>query len=143
MKAFAILSREIRDFLAVFKAILAATSIVSVDVASHRAATSADFAVVVERLTAIIASIKDARTLARWMRNTAPQKDVEQRLRLTCHIVGMLVTFESPAVVQAWLIGLNPELQDASPIKLLRDGAVETDGKRVLDAARGFVARPD
>jgi hypothetical protein len=77
------------------------------------------------------------------MQNTIPHKDVERRLRLSCHVAAMLVTFESPAVVQAWLIGLNPELNDASPIKLLRDGAIETDGKGVLGAARVFAARQD
>jgi hypothetical protein len=51
----------------------------------------------------------------------------------------MLVKFDSPAVVQAWLIGLNPELNDRVPISLLRDGD-EVDGKEVLRAARAFVA---
>jgi hypothetical protein len=54
MKRLAILTRKIRYFAADLKATMAATNIVSVDVACHRAATSADFPLVVEKLTAII-----------------------------------------------------------------------------------------
>jgi hypothetical protein len=118
------------------------------DLASHRIATSADFPSIVEKLVAIIgrkltsyvAGIKDARAIDRWLQNAAPQKDVERRLRLTYQIVAMLEGFDSHAVVQAWLIGLNPELDDEVPIKLLREGDIEKDGKRVLGAARAFVA---
>jgi len=52
----------------------------------------------------------------------------------------MLAEFDSAAVIQAWLIGLNPELDDAVPIDLLRSGDIQYDGKKVLNAARAFVA---
>ncbi len=118
------------------------------DLQAHRKATSADFRQVVEdlvgiigrKLTAYIASVKDARAIDRWLQNSAPQKDVERRIRLAYHLASMLVTFDSPAVVQAWLTGLNPELDDAVPITLLREGDLEQDGKRLLSAARAFVA---
>jgi hypothetical protein len=62
------------------------------------------------------------------------------RIRLAYHIAGMLAKFDSKAVVQAWLVGLNPELDDAVPITLLREGSPEVDGKKVLNAARAFIA---
>jgi hypothetical protein len=118
------------------------------DLASHRVATSADFPSIVEKLVAIIgrkltsyvAGIKDARAIDRWLQNGAPQKEVERRLRLTYQIAAMMAGFDSPAVVQAWLIGLNPELDDQVPLKLLREGDIEENGRRVLGAARAFVA---
>lgn len=118
------------------------------DLPSHRKATSATFPALIEslvaiigrKLTAYIADVKDARAVDRWMQNATPQGDVERRLRLTYQIAAMLAEFDSPAVVQAWLIGLNPELDDAVPINLLREGDIEKDGKRVLGAARAFVA---
>jgi len=92
-------------------------------------------------LTAYIASIKDARAIDRWLHEQVrPQRDVEARLRLAYHIAARLSEFDTPAVIQAWLLGLNPELDDAVPISLLRDGDMEIDGKKVLNAARAFVA---
>jgi hypothetical protein len=119
------------------------------DLVSHRKAMTADFpsvvtdlvAIIGRKLTAYIGSIKDTRAIDRWLESGSTQKDVERRIRLAYHISGMLVNFDSPAVVQAWLTGLNPELDDEVPITLLREGDIEADGKRVLNAARAFVAR--
>lgn len=118
------------------------------DLEAYRKATAADFPTVVEslmqiigrKLTAYVASVKDARALDRWKEGAAPQKNVERRIRLTYHVVSMLAGYDSGPVIQAWLTGLNPELDDAVPAKLLREGDVEQDGKRVLNAARAFVA---
>jgi len=114
----------------------------------HRKAATAPFPEIVEslvsiigrRLTAYISSVTDARAIDRWIAHAKPQKDVEQRLRLAYHIAGMLSQFDTHSVVQAWFIGLNPELEDQVPGRLLRDGDLEVDGKRVLGAARAFVA---
>lgn len=139
-----------RDFSAIVLSgkLVATLATARPDLASHRVAASAAFPSIVEKLVAIIgrkltsyvAGIKDARAIDRWLQNATPQKDVEPRLRLTYQIVAMLAAFDSHAVVQAWLIGLNPELDDAVPINLLREGDIAKDGKRVLDAARAFVA---
>ncbi|HEY1948130.1 MAG TPA: DUF2384 domain-containing protein [Bryobacteraceae bacterium] len=118
------------------------------DLEAYREATIGAFPDVVRSLvsilgrkqTAYIASVKDARAIDRWLENATPQKDVEQRIRLAYHIAGMLSKFDSNAVVQAWLVGLNPELDDAVPITLLREGNPEIDGKKVLNAARAFIA---
>lgn len=47
---------------------------------------------------------------------------------------------DSPAVVQAWLLGLNPELGDRVPIRLLREGKLDQVGSPIVGAARAFVA---
>jgi len=47
---------------------------------------------------------------------------------------------DAPSVVQSWFWGLNPELDDRTPAKLLREGELEEVGPEVLGAARAFVA---
>jgi len=42
--------------------------------------------------------------------------------------------------VQAWLTGLNPELDDRVPLRLLREGDLEKVGPELLGAVRAFVA---
>jgi hypothetical protein len=118
------------------------------DLEAHREAVTAAFPEVVRSLvsiigrkqTAYIASVKDARAIDRWIEGGTPQNDVEQRIRLAYHVATLLVKSDSAGVVQAWFVGLNPELNDNVPITLLREGSLEDDGKRVLNAARAFVA---
>lgn len=52
----------------------------------------------------------------------------------------MIAAVDSAEILQAWMQGLNPELDDRSPARLLRGGELETDGAQVLAAARSFVA---
>jgi len=52
----------------------------------------------------------------------------------------LLAERDTPAVVQAWFQGLNPALEDRSPARLLREGAVDDVGPQVLAAARQFAA---
>ena len=120
------------------------------DLSAHRKAMSAKFPEILQelvsllgrKLTAYIASVKDARAVDRWIAGESdPQKEeIERRLRLTYQVAAMIAEHDSAAVVQAWFIGLNPELDDAIPLQLLREGNLEKDGKRVLVAARAFVA---
>jgi hypothetical protein len=128
-------------------ATLAANPSPKPDLEAHRKATTAEFPDIVQglvsiigrKLTAYIASVKDTRAIDRWLTKAAPQHDVEQRLRLAYHVAAMLSSSDSSAVVQAWLLGLNPELDDDVPIRLLREGDLQTDGKRILGAARAFL----
>jgi hypothetical protein len=47
---------------------------------------------------------------------------------------------KSSALVQAWFTGLNPELRDRVPVRLLREEDLETVGPEILGAARAFLA---
>ena len=47
---------------------------------------------------------------------------------------------DSNAVVQAWLMGLNPELNDRVPIRLIKEGDLDKVGADVVSAARAFLA---
>jgi hypothetical protein len=44
----------------------------------------------------------------------------------------------SPRVVQAWLTGVNRELGDRVPLRLLRDGDLNTVAPEIFGAARAF-----
>jgi hypothetical protein len=93
-----------------------------------------------KKLTAYVAGVKDVRALDRWMDGAEPYKGAEERLRFTFRIVRTLQTSDHPDVVQAWLTGLNPELNDRVPVRLLREGDLEKVAPDILGAARAFLA---
>jgi hypothetical protein len=93
-----------------------------------------------KKLTAYVANVKDVRAVDRWMEGSAPYRDVEQRLRFAFQVARTLAEHDSPRVVQAWLTGVNPELGDRVPIRLLREGDLGTIAPEVLGAARAFIA---
>ncbi len=90
------------------------------------------------RLVAYIAGVKDAKTVTRWASGDVENVrfENERRLRSAYEIAQLLVRFDSPRVVKAWFIGLNPQLGDASPAEAIHDGNL----KEAMSAARAFVA---
>jgi hypothetical protein len=91
------------------------------------------------KLTAYIAGV-DVRTVDRWVKGTSPYGDGEARLRFTYQVIVPLADHDKPAVVQSWLTGLNPELKDRTPIRLLREQDLEVVGPELLGAVRAFIA---
>src|ERR1019366_10163845 len=87
------------------------------------------------KLTAYIAGVKDVRALDRWMAGVEPYGDVEARLRFAYQVVRTLNAHDSPRVVQAWLTGVNPELGDRVPLRLLKEGDLDEIAPNVLGAA--------
>ena len=47
---------------------------------------------------------------------------------------------DSRSVVQAWFQGMNPQLDDVPPARLLREGQVDDAAQAVLAAAKAFAA---
>jgi hypothetical protein len=117
------------------------------ELAAHRAATSASFANVVgelsgalgKKLTAYLAGVKDTRAIDRWIAGAEPYKGADERLRRAYVVALTLRESDHQRMVQAWFTGLNPELDDRSPIRLLAEGS-EDDARAVLGAARAFRA---
>lgn len=118
------------------------------DLLAYREATTLHFPKLVteltrilgKKLTAYIASVKDARAVDRWIAGSEAYKGVEERLRLAYRLAKMIGDQEGTRVVQAWFTGLNPELNDRVPIRLLRDEDLEKVGPELLGAARAFLA---
>jgi hypothetical protein len=120
------------------------------DLAAHRRAVQASFSEIVaelaeilgKKLTAYIGGVKDTRVIERWMHGggVEPYRDAVQRVRLAYQIAKTLSEHDSLRVVQAWFTGLNPDLQDRTPIRLLREEDVEKVGPELLNAMRAFLA---
>jgi len=60
-----------------------------------------------KKLTAFVAAVKDTRAIDRWIEGKKSYSEAEQRLRFTYHVVMTLTAHDSPAVVQAWLMGVK------------------------------------
>ena len=90
------------------------------------------------RLVAYIAGVKDGKTVTRWTNEEVRgvRQESEQRLRTAYEIAQLLVQFDSPRIVRAWFIGLNPQLDDVSPAEAIHEGRL----KEAKAAARAFVA---
>ena len=93
------------------------------------------------RLVAYIAGVKETRAVREWAAGArSPSPAAMPRLRAAYHAAGMLRQKDSAAVVQAWFQGMNPQLDDAAPARVLREGELDQDGPRVLSAARAWTA---
>ena len=92
------------------------------------------------KLVAYIAGVSETRALQQWIEGVRPKHpDVEKRLRLAAQLARLIAAHDNGAVAQAWFQGLNPQLGDRSPARLLREGDIADVGPRLLAAARAFV----
>jgi hypothetical protein len=94
-----------------------------------------------KKLTTYVAGVHDARMIESWMAGEPSPSDAEKRLRFTYQIVMTLTIKDSPEVAQAWLVGVNPELGDRVPIRLLRESNIDQVSGPIVGAARAFAAR--
>jgi len=97
-------------------------------------------AILGRKLTAYIGKVKDVRAVDRWMAGGEIYGDAEQRLRFAFQVARTLREQDTPAVVQAWMTVVNPELGDRVPLRLIREGDLNIVGAEVLRAARAFLA---
>lgn len=90
------------------------------------------------RLVAYVAGVKDAKTVSRWANGEVEsvRQESEARVRTAYEVAQLLVQFDSPRIVKAWFIGLNPQLGDISPAEAIKEGKL----KEVKASARAFVA---
>ncbi len=115
---------------------------------AHRESLSLKFSDLVSRLAdaigrkliAYVAGVRDVRAVERWMAGGQPYGDAEARLRLTFQVVRTLLEHDPREVVQAWLMGVNPELGDRVPLRLLREGDLAVVAPEVMAAARAYIA---
>ena len=119
------------------------------DLFAHREALRLPASKVVEKLvdiigrklTAYIGGVKDARAVDRWIAGGAIYGDAESRLRFAFQVARTLSEHDPAAVVQTWLMGVNPELGDRVPLRLMRDNEIDAVAPAILSAARAFLAR--
>ena len=93
-----------------------------------------------QKLVAYIAEVSDPKTVGHWARgDQSPRADSEERLRAAFQIFHLLQSEESAHTVRAWLIGMNPQLDDQSPaeaIDAIREGRL----RDAWVAAKAYVA---
>ena len=94
------------------------------------------------KLVAYVSGVRETRAVRQWAEGTRAVQDTtdERRLRLAYQVAGLIAERGSAGVVQAWFQGLNPQLEDRSPARLLREGDLDEVGPLVLSAAREFAA---
>jgi hypothetical protein len=93
------------------------------------------------KLVAYVGSVGETRAVRQWAEGQRhPSAAVERRLRLTFQVAGLLAERDDARVIQSWFQGMNPQLDDDSPARMLRDDDLDTAGPRVLAAARSFAA---
>jgi hypothetical protein len=117
------------------------------DLAAHREALRLPIPEIVKqlvgligrKLTAYVGGVRDVRAVDRWMNGSELYGDAEQRLRFAFQLVRMLAEKEDPTVIQSWLTGLNPELGDRVPLRLMRENDLETVAPEIMGAARAFL----
>jgi hypothetical protein len=92
------------------------------------------------RLVAYLGSVRETRAVHQWAGGErAPADAVQLRLRVALQVASMLAEAEGPRIAQAWMQGLNPQLEDRSPARLLREGELQEVGPAVIGAARAFL----
>lgn len=93
------------------------------------------------RFTTAAVGLQDARTVRRWRdEQTEPREhDVAARLAILYRITRSIADVYTPAVAAAFLRSANPQLDDTSPLMLLRDSDPDRVQKPLLATARAFL----
>jgi hypothetical protein len=118
------------------------------DLAAHTHAMRASFPEVAAelrellgaRLVAYLGGVRETRAAHQWAdEDRQPSAEVQQRLRLALQVALPIAEADSKEIAQAWFQGLNPQLDDRSPARMLRDGDFDEAGPAVVAAARAFL----
>jgi hypothetical protein len=130
--------------------IMAATASARPDLDAYASATRATQSELViglrellgARLVAYLGGVRETRAVRQWAEGERRigDHDDEQRLRIAYQAALLITARDSREVAQSWFQGLNPQLEDRSPAKVLRDEKPQTGGPQVLAAARSFAA---
>lgn len=88
-----------------------------------------------QRVAALIAGVEDHKQVGRWAREqNAPRIDAENRMRAACQVFTFIANCENHHIARAWMMGMNPQLEDDSPIEAIAQGRF----KEAMAAARSF-----
>lgn len=118
------------------------------DLEAYERSARLDFPVLVEELNellgaelvAYIAGVSEARTVRQLSVGEEVRTTIPERLRLAFQIAWLIAQHDSASVARSWFQGLNPQLDDRSAARLLREGELDEVGPQILSAARAFVS---
>jgi hypothetical protein len=92
------------------------------------------------KLVAYLGGVGETRAVHQWADGErTPSDEVQQRLRFALRIVLPIANGDSASIAQAWFQGLNPQLDDRAPARLLRDGDLDEVGPAIVAAERAFL----
>lgn len=118
------------------------------DLKAHAHAMRAPFAQVACELRALvgaglvayIAAVSETRAVHQWAEGTrTPSEQTQRRLRFALRVARPIAEADSAEVAQAWFQGLNPQLDDCAPARMLRDGDLDEVGPVIVAAERAFL----
>ena len=93
------------------------------------------------KLVAYIAGVRETRAVRQWSRGEREAREpIPKRLRLALQVASLIASHDDASVARAWFQGLNPQLDDRSAARLLREGDLDEVGPLILSAARAFVS---
>ena len=91
------------------------------------------------KLVAYLAGVGETRAVRQWADGSRRMPtETEARLRLAYHVAGIIMESNGHRVAQTWFQGMNPQLEDRSPARLIRETSPDQSGPEVLAAARAF-----
>lgn len=93
------------------------------------------------KLVAYIAGVRETRAVQQYADDNRIPRDstTEVRLRLALRVAFAISRHDSREIAQAWFMGLNPQLGDRSPARMLREGQIDEVGPEIIAATRAFV----
>jgi hypothetical protein len=127
---------------------MAVSPVARPDYAAHIRAVRSSFPEVVAalreilglKLCAYLGSVKETRAVNEWADGVRePSEAVQRRLRLAFQVAEAIAGVDGAEVARAWFEGLNPQLDDRSPARLLREGDIDEVGPEVIGAERAFL----
>ena len=93
------------------------------------------------KICAYLGSVKETRAVNQWADGSrTPSDAIQRRLRVALQAAAPIAEADSPAVAQAWFQGLNPQLDDRSPLRVLRESDLDEAGPDLIGAVRAFLA---
>jgi hypothetical protein len=118
------------------------------DLEAYTRAIRLDFPILVKelsnilgaKLVAYVAGVSETRAVREWIEEgREPRDSTKERLQLTYRLARTIEAHDSAGVARAWLQGLNPQLDDRSPARMLREGDVHEVGPQLVAALRAFI----
>ncbi len=87
-----------------------------------------------------LSGVQETRAVQQWIAGTRqPQRP--HVLRFALQMALMISTVTSRELAQAWFHGSNPQLNDLTPVAVLRDQPLESVQVPLMVAARSFASR--
>lgn len=93
-------------------------------------------------LVAYVGGVKETRAVHQWADphdERTPSAATQRRLRSALQVTLMISDADGPEIAASWLQGLNPQLDDRSPARLLREDDLDEVGPELVGAARAFL----